>query len=70
MKTLLVAFDFSKNAVHALEYAMVYAKKLKANVHLAWIDNNLYNDNLNDTIEEELRIEKKSHLKKSPQHRC
>jgi len=62
MKTLLVAFDFSKNAVRALEYAMVYANKLKASVHLAWIDNSLSDDNLIDTIEGELRIEKKSFL--------
>ena len=64
MKTLLVAFDFSKNAVHALEYAMVYANKLKADVHLVWVDNSLSDDNLVGTIEEELRIEKKNYLKK------
>ena len=64
MKTLLVAFDFSKNAVHALEYALVYAKKLTADVHLVWVDSSLSDDNLVDTIEEELRIEKKNYLKK------
>ncbi len=64
MKTLLVAFDFSKNAVHALEYAFLYAKQLNADIHLLWVDNSLTDDALGNTIEEELRIEKKNYLKK------
>ncbi len=64
MKTLLVAFDFSKNAVHALEYAFLYAKQLDADIHLLWVDNSLTDDALGNTIEEELRIEKKNYLKK------
>jgi len=64
MKTLLVAFDFSKNAVHALEYAFLYAKQLNADIHLLWVDNSLTDDAFGNTIEEELRIEKKNYLKK------
>lgn len=62
MKTLVVAYDFSKNAEHALEYAMFFARRLSATVHLVWIDNSSTNEML-DTIEEELRIEKKNFLK-------
>jgi nucleotide-binding universal stress UspA family protein len=64
MKTLLVAFDFSKNAVHALEYAFLYAKQLGADIHLLWVDNSISDAALGKTIEEELRIEKKNYLKK------
>jgi len=64
MKTLVVAFDFSKNAIHALDYALVYAKKLEAMVHLVWIDNSRPADSLIHTIDEDLRIEKKKYLKK------
>lgn len=63
MKKLVVAFDFSKNAEHALEYAMAYAQKLHAGIELVWIDNSVSPNNLVDTIEEELRIEKKNYLK-------
>lgn len=62
MKTLVVAYDFSKNAEHALKYAMFFAQRLSATVHLVWIDNSCSNEML-DTIEEELRIEKKNFLK-------
>ncbi len=63
MKTLLVAFDFSKNAIHALEYALVYAKKMQATINLVWIDNSKPADSLIHTIDEDLRIEKKNYLK-------
>ncbi len=63
MKTLVVAFDFSKNAIHALDYALVYAKKLEATVCLVWVDNSRPADSLIHTIDEELRIEKKNYLK-------
>lgn len=62
MKTLVVAYDFSKNAEHALEYAMFYAQRLSATIHLVWIDSSS-SYNVMDTIEEELRIEKKNYLK-------
>ncbi len=64
MKTLLVAFDFSKNAIHALDYALVYARKMHATVDLVWIDNSRPTDSLIHTIDEELRIEKKNYLNK------
>ena len=39
MKNLLVAIDFSKNAIHALEYALMYANQLDAEVSMIWVDN-------------------------------
>jgi nucleotide-binding universal stress UspA family protein len=39
MKNLLVAIDFSRNAIHALDYALVYAEKLGADVYMIWVDN-------------------------------
>ena len=63
MKRLVVAFDFSKNSEHALEYALVYAQKMSAAIELVWVDNTVSPSNLVDTIEEELRIEKKNFLK-------
>lgn len=41
MKNLLVAIDFSKNAIHALEYAMVYADRFEADIHMIWVDNSV-----------------------------
>lgn len=63
MKTILVAIDFSKNAEHALQYAMMYAKKLDALIHLIWIDNSFSDESVLDTIKGDLRIEKKAYLK-------
>ena len=48
MKTILVAIDFSKNAEHALEYALVYANKLKTDIQLIWVDNILTDDSVID----------------------
>jgi len=39
MKSLLVAIDFSRNAIHALEYALVYASQLQVDVSMIWVDN-------------------------------
>lgn len=39
MKNILVAIDFSRCSIHALEYAIVLANKIKANITLVWVDN-------------------------------
>lgn len=39
MKNILVAIDFSKCSVHALEYAINLANILKSNVLMVWVDN-------------------------------
>jgi nucleotide-binding universal stress UspA family protein len=64
MKTLIVAFDFSKNAIHALDYALVYAKNLNARICLVWVDNSKPTGSIIETIDEDLRIEKKEYLNK------
>jgi len=64
MKTILVAIDFSKNAEHALEYALVYAEKLEAAVYLIWVDNTVSDEMVLDTIKGDIRLEKKEYLKK------
>ena len=39
MKQIIVAIDFSKCSLHALEYAINVANKIKANILLVWVDN-------------------------------
>ncbi len=39
MKQIIVATDFSKCSLHALEYAINLANKIKANILLVWVDN-------------------------------
>lgn len=75
MKTILVAIDFSKNAEHALEYAVLFANKLSACIHLIWVDNTLIEESVIDIIEGETRIEKRSYMnsiieKFQPQVQC
>jgi nucleotide-binding universal stress UspA family protein len=61
MKHFLVAFDFSKNAVHSLEYALMFANKIEADLSLVWVDNSSTPEHLYN-IDQELRIETKSHF--------
>ncbi len=39
MNQILVAIDFSKCSVHALEYAVFMANRIKSNILLVWVDN-------------------------------
>jgi len=61
MKNILVASDFSKNAEHALEYAVMFAKKLDAGIYILWVDNTVSDESMIDTIEGSLRREVKKH---------
>ena len=63
MKTILVAIDFSKNAEHALEYAIIFSEKLEASVYLIWVDNSVSDEVVLDTIKGDVRVEKKKYLK-------
>ncbi len=63
MKTILVAIDFSKNADHALEFAIIFSEKLEASVYLIWVDNTVSDETVLDTIKGDLRIENKEYLK-------
>jgi len=58
MKHFLVAFDFSKNAVHALEYALMFANKIEADLSLVWVDHSCTPEHLYN-IDQGLRIETK-----------
>lgn len=46
MKNLLVAIDFSKNSIHALEYALTYANRYGSDVFMIWVDNFIGDDML------------------------
>ncbi len=63
MKTFLVANDFSKNAEHALEYAIMFANKMNADIHLIWVDNTVSEEIIIDTIEKDLQREIKKQSK-------
>jgi nucleotide-binding universal stress UspA family protein len=39
MKQILVAIDFSKCSIHALEYAISLANSVRANILMVWVDN-------------------------------
>ena len=39
MKQIIVATDFSRCSLHALEYAIKLANKIEANILLVWVDN-------------------------------
>jgi nucleotide-binding universal stress UspA family protein len=39
MKQIIVATDFSRCSLHAFEYAIVLANRIKANILLVWVDN-------------------------------
>jgi len=38
MKEIIVAIDFSKGAINALNYAIVIANSIKANITMIWVD--------------------------------
>lgn len=61
MKTILVANDFSKNAEHALEYAMIFANKIHSDIHMIWVDSSVSDELAIDTIDRELRKEIKEY---------
>jgi len=39
MKDIVVAIDFSKGSIHALEYAIELANLMHANINMVWVDN-------------------------------
>ena len=45
MKEIIVAIDFSKGSLHALDYAIELANHQKSNLTMVWVDNNA---NFND----------------------
>ncbi|MDP4281485.1 MAG: universal stress protein [Bacteroidota bacterium] len=57
MQPILVAIDFSNTSIHALEYAISMANKMKTDIVLVWVDKvtgaeSLYPDTSNDNRQE------------------
>ena len=38
MSSVVVAVDFSNTSIHAMEYGIALANKMKAGIHLVWVD--------------------------------
>ena len=62
MKQILVAVDFSKNSIHALEYAVNFAAAIKGAVTMVWVDKPDSEDSLYDNESSEYRSEAKTRL--------
>jgi nucleotide-binding universal stress UspA family protein len=62
MKDIVVAIDFSKGSIHALEYAIELANLTHANVNLVWVDNLSSNDIAFANESKELRNEAKGNF--------
>jgi nucleotide-binding universal stress UspA family protein len=63
MKNILVAFDFSKNSMHALEYAIMFANVLETGISLVWVDDSVSEETVYQTIDHDIRIEMKNSIK-------
>ncbi|MFH1119310.1 MAG: universal stress protein [Bacteroidota bacterium] len=44
MKDIIVAIDFSKGSLHALDYAIAFANHVKSNVIMVWVDSHTNHD--------------------------
>jgi nucleotide-binding universal stress UspA family protein len=62
MKDIVVAIDFSKGSIHALEYAIELANLTSANVTMVWVENISGNELLFPKESKELRSEAKGNL--------
>jgi nucleotide-binding universal stress UspA family protein len=63
MKQILVAIDFSKTSLNALEYGIHIANKAKADVQMVWVDNTTSEEVVFDGFAHEERNEKVALLK-------
>ncbi len=63
MKEIIVAIDFSKCSLHALEYAIMIANQMDANVKMVWVDNQSSPNMAFTAEEQEDRQEKKAFFK-------
>ena len=57
MQPIIVAVDFSNTSIHAIEYAISMANKMKSDIHLIWVDkvnavDSVYPDNSSETRNE------------------
>lgn len=63
MKQILVAIDFSKTSLNALEYGIVIANKAHADVLMVWVDNTTSEEVVFEGFANEERAEKVALLK-------
>lgn len=49
MSKIVVAIDFSKGSIHALEYAIKFANNYKSNIIMVWVDNSTSQESLYKT---------------------
>jgi nucleotide-binding universal stress UspA family protein len=63
MKQILVAIDFSKTSLNALEYGIHIANKAKADVQMVWVDNTTSEEVVFEGFAHEERNEKVALLK-------
>jgi len=57
MQPIIVAIDFSNTSIHAMEYAVSIANKMKSDIHLVWVDKltsqeSVYPDTTNESRNE------------------
>ncbi len=64
MKKILVGIDFSKNSIHALEYAINFANKVNADVMMLWVNNIATLEYVFDSYEGDLKREKRQNFDK------
>lgn len=57
MKEIIVAIDFSKGSLHALDYAIAFANNVKSNIMMVWVDGHVNQDSVFSTDTNEFRDE-------------
>lgn len=62
MKEIIVAIDFSACSLHALDYAVLLANKIEANIQMVWVDTHIEKDSLFETIKLDNRSEIKANF--------
>jgi nucleotide-binding universal stress UspA family protein len=59
MQPIIVAVDFSNTSIHAMEYAISLANKMKSDIHLIWVDKVISNESVYPDTSNENRNEAK-----------
>jgi nucleotide-binding universal stress UspA family protein len=59
MQPIIVAVDFSNTSIHAVEYAISMANKMKSDIHLVWVDKVVTQESVYPDTSNEIRNEAK-----------
>ncbi len=59
MQPIIVAVDFSNTSLHAVEYAICLANKMKSDIHLVWVDKIITQESVYPDTSNEIRNEAK-----------